>query len=238
MRRILRCRPSPAMVVASLALLVALGGVAFASIPGPGGKIKACYRKSTGGLRVIDSGKSCSKKKERTLTWNQQGPRGLQGVQGLQGKQGIQGIPGSNGNNGTNGSPAASWVSGGLTFNTVTTAGTSQRSAVSGAIPAIGASSGAEDALSPNAQIVVRDLTVRIAVAPGTGATRQFTIVDDLVTTAVKCQIKDLDTTCHSGSETALIEPGSVVQMESKVLSPGSNAASTIPIWGFRAITP
>src|SRR5258708_5657528 len=101
MRRITRFRPSPAMVVASLALVVALGGMAFASIPGPGGTVKSCYSKSTGALRVIDSKKSCSSRRERTLSFNQQGPRGLQGLQGAQGLQGIQGTNGTNGTNGT-----------------------------------------------------------------------------------------------------------------------------------------
>jgi hypothetical protein len=108
MRRILRSRPSPAMVVASLALVVALGGVAFASIPGRGGVIKGCYSKSTGSLRVIDSKKSCSKKRERTLSWNQQGIRGLQGIQG---PQGIQGLAGQNGKTGADATKLFAWVS-------------------------------------------------------------------------------------------------------------------------------
>jgi hypothetical protein len=94
MSRVFRHRPSPAMVVALIALLVALGGVAFASIPGPGGVVKGCYSKSNGSLRVIDSKKDCSKKHERTLSWNQKGPRGLRGIQGGQGLQGIRGTDG------------------------------------------------------------------------------------------------------------------------------------------------
>jgi hypothetical protein len=97
MLRIIRHRPSPAMVVALIALLVALGGVAFASIPGPGGVVEGCYSKSSGVLRVIDSKKGCSKKHERTLRWNQhgvQGARGFEGIQGPQGNQGLQGIQG------------------------------------------------------------------------------------------------------------------------------------------------
>jgi hypothetical protein len=66
--------PSPSMVVALLALGVAAGGVAAASIPGPDGAIRACvaddgqigigaplvpYAVPKGSLRVIDSGASC-----------------------------------------------------------------------------------------------------------------------------------------------------------------------------------
>jgi hypothetical protein len=43
--------PSPAMAVAMLALSVALGGVAVAAIPGPGGVIKGCYRDAAGSIK-------------------------------------------------------------------------------------------------------------------------------------------------------------------------------------------
>jgi len=92
MFRKLRSRLTYANVAATGALVFAMSGFAVASIPGPGGVVKGCYSKSTGSLRVIDSKKGCSKKHERTLSWNQQGPRGLQGIQG---GQGIQGIPGT-----------------------------------------------------------------------------------------------------------------------------------------------
>jgi hypothetical protein len=94
MRRILRQRPSPALAVSMVALVVAVGGVAVASIPAPSGVIKACYGKRTGTLRVIDSNKTCSKKRERTLSWNQRGPIGPEGAQGASGKDGAQGPPG------------------------------------------------------------------------------------------------------------------------------------------------
>ena len=55
MRRLL---PSPAMGVALAALVVAVAGVAVASIPRPNGVVKACYD-SRGAVRVIDSSASC-----------------------------------------------------------------------------------------------------------------------------------------------------------------------------------
>ena len=88
MRRIARHRPSPALAVAFIALLVAVGGAAFASIPGPSGVVKGCYSKSNGSLRVIDSKKGCSKRHERTLRWNQQGVRGDTGDTGATGAPG------------------------------------------------------------------------------------------------------------------------------------------------------
>ena len=53
-----RLLPSPAMGVALAALVVAVAGVAVASIPGPNGVVKACYD-SRGAVRVIDSSASC-----------------------------------------------------------------------------------------------------------------------------------------------------------------------------------
>ncbi len=98
MRRITHSRPSPAMVVAAIALLVALGGVAAASIPGSGGVISACYLKTSGSLRVFDTSKPGASgrchQNERTLTWNRQGPQGIRGQQGIQGVQGNTGPPG------------------------------------------------------------------------------------------------------------------------------------------------
>jgi hypothetical protein len=86
-------RPSPATVMAFIALVFAMGGFAVAAIPGPAGTIKGCYKKNKGTLRVISHTKKC-RKSERTLTWNQRGPAGAQGAPGQQGQQGQQGQPG------------------------------------------------------------------------------------------------------------------------------------------------
>ena len=71
---------SPSMAVALLALVIALGGVAVASIPGPDGAIQGCYDNSTGALRVVDpgAGRSCAVD-ETALSWSQQGPPGPKG---------------------------------------------------------------------------------------------------------------------------------------------------------------
>jgi hypothetical protein len=86
MSRITQFRPSPAMVVAVIALLVALGGVAAASIPGKGGVITACYLKTGGSLRVLNTSSPGASgrchRNERTLTWNQLGRQGVKGATG------------------------------------------------------------------------------------------------------------------------------------------------------------
>ncbi len=50
-----RLRRSPAMAVAIAVLVVAVSGVAYATIPGSNGVISGCYSKLTGALRVIDA---------------------------------------------------------------------------------------------------------------------------------------------------------------------------------------
>jgi small secreted domain DUF320 len=86
--------PSPAMAVSLVALVVAVGGVAVAAIPGPDGVIHACIADGNlvtqvgaalapttqlvspkGALRVIDAGESCGAG-ETPLNFNQTGPPG------------------------------------------------------------------------------------------------------------------------------------------------------------------
>jgi hypothetical protein len=77
--RIKRRRPSAALIVAILALIAALGGVAIASIPSADGTIHGCYN-GQGALRVIDAegGATCAPG-ETALNWNQTGPPGPAG---------------------------------------------------------------------------------------------------------------------------------------------------------------
>ena len=62
-------RPSPALGVAFVALLVALGGVTYGAIPSAGGTITACV-KDQGQVRIIDAeaGESCDAQ-ESTVRW-------------------------------------------------------------------------------------------------------------------------------------------------------------------------
>jgi hypothetical protein len=81
MKWIRKHRPSPATAIALAALVVALGGVAFAAIPDPDGTIHACYQRNTGSLRVVESQSDC-RSSENAITWNQRGPQGLPGPGG------------------------------------------------------------------------------------------------------------------------------------------------------------
>jgi hypothetical protein len=62
-------RPTPAMAVALLALLIAASGAAVAAIPSGDGTITACYDKRSGALRVIDAASQACASKETQLTW-------------------------------------------------------------------------------------------------------------------------------------------------------------------------
>jgi hypothetical protein len=59
MNTVRRHRPSPGTAIALAALFVALGGVAFAAIPGSNGTVHACYQKNNGNLRAVSDLSDC-----------------------------------------------------------------------------------------------------------------------------------------------------------------------------------
>jgi hypothetical protein len=72
-------RPSPSLAVATVALVVALGGVTFAAIPGPDGTVHTCVG-TRGALRAIDETATCDTKNgETALDFSQTGPAGPPG---------------------------------------------------------------------------------------------------------------------------------------------------------------
>jgi hypothetical protein len=85
------------VVAAALGVTLVAGvGVAWAQIPDATGVIHACYTKSGGSLRVIDSTQNCASR-ETSLSWAQagvQGPKGDPGATGPTGAPGPQGDPG------------------------------------------------------------------------------------------------------------------------------------------------
>jgi hypothetical protein len=78
-----------ANVVATMALLAALGGGALAatSFVGSDGRIHGCVGKKKGRLRLVRGGKSCKhgKRGEFAITWNQRGRSGPTGPAGATG---------------------------------------------------------------------------------------------------------------------------------------------------------
>jgi hypothetical protein len=85
-----------------------VAAVAYGQIPAPDGTIWSCYTKSTGTMRIIDSGTSC-KSGETSLQWNQ---KGLTGATGPQGSVGPAGPAGAIGPQGPKGDPGANGATG------------------------------------------------------------------------------------------------------------------------------
>jgi hypothetical protein len=94
----------------AIAAALVMGGIAYASIPGPDGVIHGCYL-TNGNLRVIDSAASC-KSNETPLTWSQHGPTGPQGPAGPPGATGPQGPAGPQGTTGDTGPTGATGATG------------------------------------------------------------------------------------------------------------------------------
>jgi hypothetical protein len=102
MRRILRHRPSPAMVIACIALAIALGGTSYAAISLPAGSVgtKQLKRNAVNSAKVKNRSLLAVDFKRGQLP---RGAPGARGATGATGAQGIQGAPGQNGANGANG---------------------------------------------------------------------------------------------------------------------------------------
>jgi hypothetical protein len=82
---------------------IAVGGIAYASIPDANGVIHGCYRKTTGELIVIDSGGKGCEEGWKPLNWSQTGPTGLTGLTGPTGATGATGPTGATGQAGVSG---------------------------------------------------------------------------------------------------------------------------------------
>jgi hypothetical protein len=81
-------RIHPATVIATGALAVALGGVAYATIPDGNGTIHGCYDTQDGALRIIDPSSQTCPAGQAAISWNQTGPAGAAGGIGPAGPPG------------------------------------------------------------------------------------------------------------------------------------------------------
>ena len=84
-------------IILSATVLMLVGVIGYASIPGEDGVIYGCFKKSGGSLRVIDRAVTNCSKDETLISWSQTGPQGPQGPQGVPGPQGPQGPIGPQG---------------------------------------------------------------------------------------------------------------------------------------------
>src|SRR5215208_5932112 len=111
-RNLLSRRPSPAMVVALVALVSSLTGGAVAATLIDGGDIKngsitkKDLHKNSVNTKKVQNG-SLIQKDFKAGQLPGQGPQGLRGPDGPKGEKGDQGDPGTNGTNGTDGTDAS-----------------------------------------------------------------------------------------------------------------------------------
>jgi hypothetical protein len=91
-----RFRITPAFVLALVAVVIALRGVAIGSVPNSNGLITACYAKHGGKMRIVNTsakGKAGScRHSERKLSWSQKGSPGTPGAPGSPGVAGASGV--------------------------------------------------------------------------------------------------------------------------------------------------
>jgi hypothetical protein len=228
-----------AAVALGLVGAVGVGGLAVASIPGPGGRIKACARKTAprkGVLRVIDSAARC-RKTERTLTWNQAAPNGSPGAPGAQGGQGAQGAQGIQGVQGQTGAEGPSEVE--YLGHTKLT-GKDQLFTPSGKANAVDSGPGKEvtiAALAPSA-FVAQNLHVKLSVAPGAGDKRTFEFVVDGVPQSggPTCVIADTATSCSSASGQQVSVPaGATLALTSLKAGSATDPAGSEAMYGWSA---
>jgi hypothetical protein len=99
MKRLLTHRPSPATVIACVALTVALGGTSFAAVA------KLLPKNSVGSAQVVNESLQTVdlSNKAKAALKGARGPRGLQGAQGQPGPTGAQGAQGLQGAQGPQG---------------------------------------------------------------------------------------------------------------------------------------
>src|SRR6476619_2153830 len=186
MRRL--TKPSPALLVALLALVAAIGGLAVADVPDSQGRIAACYVKKTGKVRLLVKGNKCAKG-ETLVRWNQTGPPGQAGSPGAPGTPGTPRQPGAKG------AAAASMLTGN-TSNITVPAGAPQWLHPSGTSEIWSDRTFAEMP-SPNVPIVARDLAVKLGNPAGADESYTITLQIDGVDTALTCDIAgDTQTSC------------------------------------------
>jgi len=75
--RLPRLRARTLALVGALGAAALAGGVAFATIPDSSGVIHACYKRSSGALRVLDAPRQKCKPSEKALSWSAAGQPAL-----------------------------------------------------------------------------------------------------------------------------------------------------------------
>jgi hypothetical protein len=93
------------VLLAVVATLGLVAGIAYSAIPDSAGVYTACVQKSTGAVRLIDPSVTTNRctSAESQVSWNQTGQQGAKGATGDQGKTGATGPVGPKGDPGASG---------------------------------------------------------------------------------------------------------------------------------------
>jgi collagen triple helix repeat protein len=177
-------KPSPALLIAMLALFVAIGGSGFAA-------------GHAGGTAKLTAAKKAAKAKRGPR--GHRGPRGFPGSRGPAGALGPQGAAGADGKNGKNGTPAFGAVLGrgvDVPSGTWFLAPTGQLN------PSPNENN--VSSFTPNAPVTVSDLAVSLSVAPGPGQSRTFTIRAGNQDTPVTCTVPEGNSVCTTDKSITL----------------------------------
>jgi hypothetical protein len=240
--------PSPALVVALIALVVAAGGLSLAAVVDRKGRVVACYAKTGGDLRVLKKGKC--RRGEKRLRWNRTGPAGAAGPAGQTGRTGATGPTGPTGPDGAPGAPGSTGPQGsqgsqGSAAASMLTGNTGNVPANVGVTLYLNPSGVSEyrdshafaDMLSPDRTVVARDLAMSLANPPGAeGETYTMTFQLNQADTALTCTVAGtVATTCGNSTDTVTIPPRSLISLE-LVASAGS--VSRRVRFGWRAVEP
>jgi hypothetical protein len=211
-------RPSPATVLALIALVMAMSGTAYAlTLPKNSVGSKQIKKNAVTSSKIKKGAVTSSRVKNGSLL--KKDFKSLPGSPGPQGPKGEQGPPGS---------PAASMITGNTTFDTPPNIG--EWLVPSGQIDSLGGPQ-----LSPNTTMVARDLAFQTDYPPGFRGSASLKLYANEMPTSVGCTISWGGTSCNSGAATATIPPGSPLNM---VLSTGYSTNIGKARWGFRVLAP
>jgi hypothetical protein len=210
-------RPSPALVVALLALFVALGGTGYAALALPKNSVgtKQLKKGAVKNSDIAGNAVTGSKVKSRSLSASDfkvgsapPGPRGPQGAQGAPGNPAFGAVLGRG-----NGVGTGAWF---MTPSGLSTANMNENLVSS---------------FTPNATVTASDLAVTLSVAPGLTDSRTFTLRVGNANTALTCTVPGGTVTCTStGSVT--IPAASLISLGAT--STGAPSATDVR-FGWRA---
>ncbi len=229
-------RTPHAEVVAALALFIALSGVSYAAVKIPAKTVgtKQLKRNAVTGEKVADGSLSAADFGARQLPAGPAGPTGSIGPAGARGATGPSGARGATGAIGATGAqgqtgPSTTAVMSGRVSSIG--AGASVFFGISGDAPSVAAVGTSVEMLSPATPVTAANLSIRLTVAPGAGASRTFVLVDDASDTTLGCTVSDAQTACQDTSHSPTISPGS--RLLFKAVNGSGSAAATTVMFGF-----